>query len=104
MPLYLQTADYVHAQIASGHLLVGGGLSSERDLAEQMGIAYQTVRGAMREPRERGLVASVIGKVTYISTKPWGAAQIANLLFHRVIVVRPSTAPDSINFSETVRV
>ena len=31
---------------------------------------YQTVRRAMRELRERGLIASVIGKGTYVTAKP----------------------------------
>jgi GntR family transcriptional regulator len=69
VPLYVQAADYVQAQIASGALPVGGRLSSERDLAAEWGIAYQTVRRAMRELRERGLVASVVGKGTYVTAK-----------------------------------
>jgi GntR family transcriptional regulator len=66
VPLYVQAADYVTAQIASGELTVGTRLPSERDLAEQWGIAYQTVRRTMRELRERGLVASVVGKGTFV--------------------------------------
>jgi DNA-binding GntR family transcriptional regulator len=30
-------------------------------------VAYQTIRRAMRELRERGLVASVVGKGTFIT-------------------------------------
>jgi GntR family transcriptional regulator len=66
VPLYVQAADYVAAQIASGKLTTGTRLPSERDLASQWGIAYQTVRRTMRERRERGLVASVIGKGTFV--------------------------------------
>jgi GntR family transcriptional regulator len=67
VPLYIQAADYVAARIASGDLVAGARLPAERDLAEQWGIAYQTVRRTMRELRERGLVASVIGKGTFVS-------------------------------------
>src|ERR1022692_2918758 len=66
VPLYVQAADYVAAQITSSELTVGARLPSERDLAEQWGIAYQTVRRTMRELRERGLVASVVGKGTFV--------------------------------------
>ncbi|MGH3400763.1 MAG: GntR family transcriptional regulator [Streptosporangiaceae bacterium] len=70
VPLYVQAAEYVAAQIASGKLAVGARLPSERDLADQWGIAYLTVRRAMRELRERGLVTSVVGKGTFITGKP----------------------------------
>lgn len=66
VPLYLQAADYVAGLIASGELRKGSRLPAERDLADRWGIAYQTVRRAMRELRERGLVASVVGKGTYV--------------------------------------
>ena len=36
-----------------------------RDLADEWGVAYQTVRRAMRELRERGLVVSRVGKGTF---------------------------------------
>jgi GntR family transcriptional regulator len=65
-PLYMQVADYVAARITSGELAPGSRLTAERDLAEQWGVAYQTVRRAMRELRERGLVASVVGKGTFV--------------------------------------
>lgn len=67
VPLYVQATNYLQDQIASGNLPVGGRLPSERDLADQWGIVYQTVRRAMRELCERGLVASVIG---YVTAKP----------------------------------
>ncbi len=65
-PLYVQAADYIAARIATGELQPGMRLPAERDLAEQWGIAYQTVRRAMRELRERGLVASRVGKGTFV--------------------------------------
>jgi len=67
VPLYVQIANHVEAQIATGELAPGGRLPAERDLAEQWGVAYQTVRRAMRELRGRGLVASVVGKGTFVT-------------------------------------
>jgi len=66
-PLYVQVADYVAGRIQAGALRPGSRLPAERDLAEQWGVAYQTIRRAMRELRERGLVASVVGKGTYVT-------------------------------------
>ena len=37
-----------------------------RDLADEWGVAYQAVRRAMRELRERGLVVSRVGKGTFV--------------------------------------
>jgi GntR family transcriptional regulator len=65
-PLYIQVADYVAAQIERGELRPGSRLRAERDLAEEWRVAYQTVRRAMRELRERGLIASVVGKGTFV--------------------------------------
>ena len=43
-PLFEQAADYVAGLIASGELAPGQKLPAERDLADQWGIGYQTVR------------------------------------------------------------
>src|SRR6266581_409155 len=63
-PLYVQAADYIAARVAAG-----ARLPSERDLADQWGIAYQTVRRTMRELRERGLITSVVGKGTFVTER-----------------------------------
>jgi DNA-binding GntR family transcriptional regulator len=66
-PLYAQVADHVAGQIAAGALQRGQKLPAERDLADDWGVAYQTVRRAMRELRERGLIVSVVGKGTFVA-------------------------------------
>jgi DNA-binding GntR family transcriptional regulator len=68
-PLYMQVADYIEAQVKGGKISRGQRLPSERDMGEQYGVAYQTIRRAMRELRERGLVESVLGKGTFITKK-----------------------------------
>jgi len=70
VPLYEQAADYVARQIASGQLLPGQKFPDQRELAEEWGIAYQTVRRAMRELHERGLVVSRVGKGTFVASQP----------------------------------
>ena len=66
VPLYEQAADWVAGAIESGELAHGQKLPSERDLADQWQIGYQTVRRTMRELRERDLIVSVVGKGTFV--------------------------------------
>lgn len=66
VPLYRQAADFIADQVEAGKLPPGTRLPSERDLAERWGIAYITVRRAMKELRDQGVVVSVPGKGTYV--------------------------------------
>ena len=68
-PLYMQVADYIDGQVKAGNIARGQRLPSERGMGEYYGVAYQTIRRAMRELRERGLVESVLGKGTFITKK-----------------------------------
>ena len=70
VPLFEQAADYVAGQITRGELVPGQKLPAERDLADEWGIGYQTVRRTMRELRLRGLVVSRVGKGTFVSVRP----------------------------------
>ena len=67
VPIYRQAADFIAGEVESGRLKPGDRLPSERDLADQWGVAYLTVRRAMQELRERGLVVSVQGKGTFVT-------------------------------------
>jgi GntR family transcriptional regulator len=66
VPLYIQGADWIAAQVRAGKLAAGTRLPAERDLADQWGIAYMTVRRMMAELRNRGVVVSQPGKGTYV--------------------------------------
>jgi DNA-binding GntR family transcriptional regulator len=68
VPLYVQAADWVAAKIASGELAPGQRLPSERDLAIEGGMGYQTARRAVRELRDRGLVVARVGKGTFVAS------------------------------------
>lgn len=65
--IYLALADHIIARVAAGELPPGAKLPSERDLAEEYGVAYLTVRRAMRELRERGAIVTVHGKGTFVA-------------------------------------
>jgi DNA-binding GntR family transcriptional regulator len=66
-PLYTQVANYLAARIESGELQPGARLPAERDLARDLGVAYDTVRRATALLRERGLITTVHGKGTYVT-------------------------------------
>lgn len=64
---YMRVAQAIEGQITAGELHRGDKLPAERDLAIEYGVAYNTVRRAMEELRERGLVESVWGKGTFVT-------------------------------------
>lgn len=65
--LYVAIADHIAAQIEAGQLQAGARLPPERQLAEEYRVAYLTVRRAMVELRERGLIITVHGKGTFVA-------------------------------------
>lgn len=64
---YVQLADDLARKIEARELT--GRLPAERDLASEYGVAYGTVRRAMELLRDRGLVESVHGRGTFVSTE-----------------------------------
>lgn len=67
VPIYEQVADWVQRQIEEGLMPPGAKFADSRELAERWGIGYQTVRRAMRELTERGLVEARVGKGTFVA-------------------------------------
>jgi GntR family transcriptional regulator len=65
--IYVQVADRITAQIESGQLGPGARLPSERDLAAELGVSYDSVRRAMGLLRERGLIVTVHGRGTFVA-------------------------------------
>jgi GntR family transcriptional regulator len=65
--IYAAVADHVEARIRTGALRPGARLPSERDLAQEYGVAYLTVRRAAQVLRERGLVETVHGHGTFVA-------------------------------------
>jgi DNA-binding GntR family transcriptional regulator len=64
--VYVRLADHIEARIRAGELSLGRRLPAERDQAAEYGVAYLTVRRAMKVLRERGLIKSVLGRGTYV--------------------------------------
>ena len=63
--VYVQAADAIAARIAAGEIT--RRLPAERDLAKELGVAYQTLRHSMKVLRERGLIITRQGRGTFVS-------------------------------------
>jgi DNA-binding GntR family transcriptional regulator len=66
-PVYVRVADWIESRIKSGEFESGARLPPERELAHDCGVAYDTVRNAMKLLRERGLIVTVHGRGTYVA-------------------------------------
>src|SRR5579872_7144776 len=69
-PVYVRVADWVESRVKSGELQAGARLTAERELARDLGVAYDTVRRAAVLLRERGLIVTVHGRGTYVTEPP----------------------------------
>jgi GntR family transcriptional regulator len=63
---YRQVADHIEALIAAGTLAPASRLPGERALAEELGVAIGTVRRAVQDLRERGIVVTLPSKGSYV--------------------------------------
>jgi GntR family transcriptional regulator len=70
VPIYVQVANYVQGRVESGDWQPGRRLPAERELAIELGVAYLSVRRAMRLLRERGIIQTVPGKGNYVQQPP----------------------------------
>jgi GntR family transcriptional regulator len=67
--LYQQIADDLRAQIESGKLKRGQQLETELELRERYGASRNTVRDAIRQLLNLGLVVTRAGKGTFVADK-----------------------------------
>ncbi|WP_285473524.1 GntR family transcriptional regulator [Actinoplanes sp. NBRC 101535] len=65
-PVYVQVADVIAARIAGGELPPNRPIPSEATMQQEFGIARGTARKAVDLLRERGLVATVPGRGTFV--------------------------------------
>jgi GntR family transcriptional regulator len=62
---YIQVANDLAARIEVGEIT--HKLPAERDLAQEYGVAYQTVRHSMQVLRDRGLIITRQGRGTFVA-------------------------------------
>lgn len=104
-PLYQAMADQVQKVIGKLRLPTGAQLPTEEQLARHFGVSMITVRGALRELQQRGLIERRQGRGTFVSaprapTPEWGVGSIdeihaANRLAEvRLLRNQPDPLPD----------
>ncbi|ACM40177.1 MULTISPECIES: PLP-dependent aminotransferase family protein [Rhizobium/Agrobacterium group] len=69
-PRYLAIADVIEMDLKSGRLLVGDRLPPQRDLAKRLAIDFTTVARGYVEAQKRGLVATHVGRGTFVTGGP----------------------------------
>lgn len=62
---YIRVANHLAARIEVGEFT--HKLPAERALAEEYGVAYQTLRHAMQVLRDRGLIITRQGRGTFVA-------------------------------------
>ena len=67
IPLYIQIAERMIAQIESGGLSPGEQLPPERDLSEKIGVTRMTLRRALQVLESQGLIVRKHGVGTFIA-------------------------------------
>ena len=64
-----RVAARIEQEIASGALPPGSMIRGERALAEEHGVAIGTVRRAVRDLRDRGLLVTLPHKGTFVAER-----------------------------------
>lgn len=65
-PAYRQVADQLRMRIESEQVAPGAQLSTHRALADEFGVAVETVKRALALLRDEGLVVARQGKGTFV--------------------------------------
>ena len=68
-PLYIQIANNLRRQIAEGRIATGEALPSERDLCESTGASRVTIRKAVDQLIDEGLLFRKHGSGTFVSQR-----------------------------------
>ena len=66
LPIYVQIAELLTRDIVAGRLIDGERLPPERDMAADLGVSVGTLRKALRDMGDKGLIESVQGSGNYI--------------------------------------
>ena len=66
LPKYIQISEMLIREIAAGHLVDGARLPPERDMAVDLGISVGTLRKALGDLAEKGMLERVQGSGNYV--------------------------------------
>lgn len=67
--VWQQVARDIEDRIESGELPPGSMIRGERSMAEEYGVAIATIRRAVRDLRERGIVVTLPAKGTFVAQR-----------------------------------
>ncbi len=70
LPLYVQLSEMLIREIHAGRLVDGERLPPERDYAEALGTSVGTLRKALADLADKGLLERVQGSGNYVRAKP----------------------------------
>jgi GntR family transcriptional regulator len=94
IPLYYQIAQYLRADIRQRGLRPGDLLGTEEEIQRMFEVSRATVRKALEELLEEGLVTRITGKGTYVA-KPRIAVQLPALMSFTAEMKRLGVTPSS---------
>jgi DNA-binding transcriptional MocR family regulator len=69
-PRYLAIADAIARDIENGNLAPGDRLPAQRFLAQRINVDFTTVARGYVEAQKRGLIASTVGRGTFVAERP----------------------------------
>ena len=90
LPKYVQTAEMLIREIASGRLVEGERLPPERDMATDLGLSVGTLRKALDELEAKGLLERIHGSGNYVRA---GAEASGIYAFFRLELVEGGGLP-----------
>lgn len=70
LPRYQQISELLIRDIAAGRLMDGARLAPEREMAADLGVAVGTLRKALQDLADKGLLERVQGSGNYIRAQP----------------------------------
>ena len=70
VPLYYQLATILRENIISGRYAIGDKFPTEADLVEMYAVSRATVRGALQNLKDEGLIRREAGRGTFVSGFP----------------------------------
>ena len=66
LPIYVQIAELLTRDIVAGRLIDGERVKPEREMAAELGVSVGTLRKALRDMGEKGLIEAVQGSGNYV--------------------------------------
>jgi GntR family transcriptional regulator len=77
LPKYIQVSEMLIRDIVAGRISDGARLPPERDMAGTLGVAVGTLRKALSELEDKGLLERVHGSGNYVRNRPESAGLYA---------------------------